>query len=224
MDCTTAIVKKLFNNKFRCSQTKCKAIITNVIAPVVTKQTDEELKEAHFISVLIDSSNHLEKKLVTLVVRYYHAEKGVVLELVNLGGETSELLFSYVLEVLQKLDILEKVIAVSEDNTNTNFGGKKRKGKYNLCFKMQENTVNNLIGIGCPAHVMHNAVQTAVDGLPIDLHLITKKIYQHFHIYCVRVEELKSFCEFTNTEDKTVLGNGKTRWLSLSLACSPECY
>jgi hypothetical protein len=58
-------------------------------------------------------------------VRYYHAEKGVkvkVLELVHLGGETSELLFSYVLEVLQKLDLLEKVIAVSADNTNTNFG------------------------------------------------------------------------------------------------------
>jgi hypothetical protein len=66
---------------------------TNVIAPFATKQTDEELKEARFISVLIDSSNHLDKKLVSLVVRYYNAEKGVkVLELVNLGGETSELL------------------------------------------------------------------------------------------------------------------------------------
>jgi hypothetical protein len=66
---------------------------------------------------------------VLLVVRYYHAEKGVVLEL---GRETSELLFSYVLEVLQKLDFLENVIAVSADNTNTNFDGRKRKGKYNL--------------------------------------------------------------------------------------------
>jgi hypothetical protein len=34
---------------------------TNVIAPFATKQTDEELKEARFISVLIDSSNHLDK-------------------------------------------------------------------------------------------------------------------------------------------------------------------
>jgi hypothetical protein len=56
-----------------------------------------------------------------------------VLELVNLGGETSELLFSYMLEVLQKLDLLKKVIAISADNTNTNFGGKN-----NLHFKMQE--------------------------------------------------------------------------------------
>jgi hypothetical protein len=47
------------------------------------------------------------------------------------------------------------------------------------------------------------------------LQLIIKKIYQYFHIYCVQVEELKSFCKFTNTEHKTVLGNSKTRWLSL---------
>lgn len=70
MDCTTTIVRKLFNDKFTCSQTKCKAIITNVIAPFATKQILDELKETRFISVLIDSSNHLDKKLVPLVVRY----------------------------------------------------------------------------------------------------------------------------------------------------------
>jgi hypothetical protein len=40
------------------------AIITNVIAPFATKQILQELKEARFVSVLIDSSNHLDKKLV----------------------------------------------------------------------------------------------------------------------------------------------------------------
>jgi hypothetical protein len=30
MDCTTTIVRKLFNDKFSCSQTKCRKIITNV--------------------------------------------------------------------------------------------------------------------------------------------------------------------------------------------------
>jgi hypothetical protein len=59
------------------------------------------------------------------------------------------------------LDLLEKVIAVLADNTNTNFYGKKRKGKNNLYYKLQERTSNNLIGIGCSAHVMHSAVQTA---------------------------------------------------------------
>jgi hypothetical protein len=64
---------------------KCKAIITNVIAPFATKQIDEELKEARFISVLIDSSNHLDKKLVPLVVRYY-AEKGMKVKVFGVLG------------------------------------------------------------------------------------------------------------------------------------------
>jgi hypothetical protein len=70
------------------------------------------------------SSNHLDENSI-----YFRAERVMivkVLELVNLGGETSELLLSYVLEVLQKLDLFENVIAMSAD---TNFGGKKRKGK-----------------------------------------------------------------------------------------------
>jgi predicted lactoylglutathione lyase len=86
MDCATTIVRKLFNDKFTCSQTKCRAITTNVIVPLATKQILQELLEAPFISVLTDSSNHL-------IARYFHTEKGVmvmVLQLVNLGGETSE--------------------------------------------------------------------------------------------------------------------------------------
>jgi hypothetical protein len=46
---------------------------------------------AHFISLSIDSSNHLDEKIVPLIVRYFHTEKDVMvkgLELVNLGGET----------------------------------------------------------------------------------------------------------------------------------------
>jgi hypothetical protein len=77
--------------------------------PFATKQILQELKEAHFISVLIESSNHLDKKLVPLIVRYFHAEKDVmvkVLELINLGGETSGLLLSYVLEVVQISSIM----------------------------------------------------------------------------------------------------------------------
>jgi hypothetical protein len=55
-----------------------------------------------------------------------------VLELVNLCDIIPHLLLSYVLEVLQKLDILEKVIAISAHKTSINFDGKKGKAKNNL--------------------------------------------------------------------------------------------
>jgi hypothetical protein len=82
MNCTTTVVKKLFNDKFTCSQRKCRAIIASVIAPFATKHILQELKEDCFISVLIDSSNHLNEKLVPLIVRYFHAEKGVMVNMV----------------------------------------------------------------------------------------------------------------------------------------------
>jgi uncharacterized protein (DUF488 family) len=63
MDCTATIVRKRFVDKFTCSQTKCREIITNVIALFAAKQILQELKKAHFISVLSDSSNHLDEKV-----------------------------------------------------------------------------------------------------------------------------------------------------------------
>jgi hypothetical protein len=36
------------------------------------------------------------------------------------------------------LDLLENVIAVSADNTNTNFGGRKRKGKIICALKCKK--------------------------------------------------------------------------------------
>jgi hypothetical protein len=83
-------VRKLFNDKFICSQTKCTAIFTNVIAPFAKN----------------------------------------------------------------RLDVIEKVTAISAGNTNRNFGGKKRKGKNNLyyVYKLPDRTSNNLTGIGGAAH------------------------------------------------------------------------
>lgn len=69
--------------------------------------------------------------------------------------------------------------------------------------------------VGCAAHVVHNAVQTAVDVFPIDVQSILGKVFQHFHQYTVRVESLKSVCEFVEIEYKPILGHSKTRWLSL---------
>jgi hypothetical protein len=63
---------------------------------------------------------------------------------VHLGSETSDLLLSYGLKVLQKLDLLENVIAIVADNTNRNFGGKKRKGKNNLYYIFQEKNIKQL--------------------------------------------------------------------------------
>lgn len=107
---------------------------------------------------------------------------------------------------------------MSADNTNTNFGGMKRKGKNNVLYKLEKKLNRKVIGVGCAAHIVHNAVQTAADVLPVDIQGIIRKVFQYFHQFTVRVEHLKLFCDFVDIEYKTVLGASNTRWLSLQPA------
>jgi hypothetical protein len=76
----------------------------------------------------------------------------------------------------------------------------------------------NILGIGCATHILHNALQTSADILPIDVEVTVNKIFHYFHIYMVWVEELKEFCDFINAEYEQILGSVKTKWLSLQPA------
>jgi hypothetical protein len=66
MHCTSTIIRKLLEPKFTCVRTKVPAIVVNVLAPLSSNQIREELEDAKFISVMIDSSNHKHTKLVVI--------------------------------------------------------------------------------------------------------------------------------------------------------------
>lgn len=73
-----------------------------------------------------------------------------------------------------------------------------------------------MVGIGCPAHIMHNYVQTAADILSFDIVTIVVKIFNHFSIiYTVRTERLKEFCDFVGQNYYAILNHSKTHWLPL---------
>lgn len=218
MDCTSGLLRKMYDSKFTCGATKTQAIIINVLFPYVISLIKNQLNAANFVTVMIDSSNHKDLKIVPLLVRYFLPETGVktvIIEFTDLPGETALQLTNYIWELLRTLKIEKKKIALSADNTNTNFEGIVRRGKNNLFTHLNGNIENNMIGIGCSAHILNNAIQSASDTLPIDLQLIISKIFQHFYFYSVRVNTLKEFCEFVNSDYKTILGHSKTRWLSL---------
>jgi hypothetical protein len=74
-----------------------------------------------------------------------------------------------------------------------------------------------IIPIGCSAHIIHNALSTAVSKvIPIDLETIIIKIYYHFKDSTTRVETLKEFCEFVGVTMQSILRHTETRWLSLA--------
>ena len=54
-----------------------------------------------------------------------------------------------------------------------------------------------------------------MDTLPVCVESLLVKIYKFFHIYTVRVTELKNFCEFVEIEYQRILQHGNTTFLSL---------
>lgn len=75
----------------------------------------------------------------------------------------------------------------------------------------------HLLGVGCPAHILHNTLNYAVNLLPIDIESAIIKIYNHFSVYTVRTEKLKDFSVFVEVDYHKILKHTKTRWLSLFL-------
>jgi hypothetical protein len=43
MDCTSSVIRRLHEEKFSCSRTKCESIVVNVLAPFAMEQIFEEL-------------------------------------------------------------------------------------------------------------------------------------------------------------------------------------
>lgn len=70
------------------------------------------------------------------------------------------------------------------------------QGGQNNVFALLKNVKNDLIGIGCFAHVVHNAASISADYLTIDIEQFVFKLYGYFHGQTIRAEALKEFCSF----------------------------
>jgi hypothetical protein len=166
----------------------------------------------------MDSSNRSEVKLVPIVARYFSIEEGIKVKLLHfdeVSGESAEILAQHLLQCVKKYKLEEKLVCYTADNTNSNFGGVKRKGEEHVFRKVQSDLDMPILEIGCSAHIVQKSVQTACDSLPLDTEDTVIKIYKYFHIYTVRATKLKQFCEFVETDYKKILSHSSTRFLSL---------
>jgi hypothetical protein len=110
---------------------------------------------------------------------------------------------TYIINVLHKYKLSDKVIAFCGQNCHTNFGGAATRGGNNIFAKLKTTNLKLKIQvIGCVAHMLHNALQTSTDILSIDVEAIVNKIFQYFHTCMVWLEELKEFCDFINWKCK----------------------
>lgn len=217
-DCTSKLIKHIYDSRFSSARTKTEAIICNVIAPFIKKGVLTDIADVNFLSVTIDSSNRKNIKLVPVVIRYFNKKVGVavrLLEFQDLPGETSDILSNYIIKVLEKMGISKKLICFCADNTNLNFGGRVRNGRENIFRKLIASLKKNIMGIGCIAHILNNCVNKACEMLPIDIEVLIVKVFKHFHIYTTRVTEFQEFCKIADVGFKQLLSHTRTRFLSM---------
>lgn len=200
------------------NRTKATAIVKNVLSPLSKSKTMKELEDIYFISVSCDISNHGATKLLSILIQYYDVGhsgiKTKILESLTIEEETSDTITNMILTVLKKYSLLEKCVAFSGDNCNTNFG-KDRKGQNDVYAKLKNRLQKKIIDIDCPAHIINNTVYKGCDNFSIDIESIIMKIFNYFSVFTVRTEALKDFCEQSEVEYSKLLCHSKTRWLSL---------
>ncbi|KAL4131754.1 hypothetical protein QTP88_009023 [Uroleucon formosanum] len=106
-------------------------------------RSNDSPSTATWASISTDASNHGSQKMFPILVRYFLPYEGVqvkILEFKELFGENSDIIVSYVADVLREHNILSKIVAFCGDNTNCNFGGSERKGKNNVFAKLNQIT------------------------------------------------------------------------------------
>lgn len=114
-----------------------------------------------------------------------------ILDLQDQPGETSDIIVKYLVQVLTDNSLTAKVVAFCGDNANVNFGGAARRGTNNVFVKLQSSLEKPLVGIGCEAHIIHNAIKSAADGLPVDTWITNALLLRYIHFFTFTRFELK---------------------------------
>lgn len=220
MQCTSEIVRCVFDQKqFACSASKASAIVTGVLEPMILNQIQLELDKALFVCLSTDTSSRKEVTMYPIIARYFLPLEGIKTRLIdfsNLFSEKGKDIFDVLKSSWEKWNIREKISSFCADNCKTNFGNTDREGgKLNVFFRLKEALGDNLVGVGCTAHILHNAPEDAcLNALPFDIQHILVLIYKQFYASTKQTEALKAFCDEVSVEYSKVKGCPSTRFLA----------
>ncbi|KAL0852636.1 hypothetical protein ABMA27_016911 [Loxostege sticticalis] len=225
MECTASLTRKMFADSetaknLKCGKTKTEAIVNQVVAPHTITTIIETLRNISCLSVATDASNHGADKLFPILIQYFNwTGNGIetkILDLQTLPNETSLSIANLIYETLSTYQLTTKCVAFIGDNANVNFGGVNRNPGQNVFTRLKESLEKeHLIGVGCPAHIMHNSLRNGIELMKLDIESIILKIFNYFSVYTVRTEALKEFCNYVEIDYQPLLRHSKTRWLSL---------
>jgi hypothetical protein len=146
-----------------------------MLAPHLVAMENRDLNEISCSSASTDGSNHGSLKQFLVMVQYFHKVHGntfILIDLNSTSNEKSETTANYITRTLKDHGLLTKSIAFSGDNTNINFGGINRSGNKNIFHALKYKLKKELVGFGCPAHIL----QHGPDTLSVDIECIVMKI------------------------------------------------
>lgn len=219
LDCTVQLNSLIYADstiasKMQLGRTKASSIAFNVLGPFSIESTLEELRNnSTFFGVSTDASNHGSDKLFPILLRYYVTTEGIKLCLLDFfedPDESANAIFSNLKNKIENSGLSLKYISCySADNANVNFG------RFHSAYQLFRNENPNIIPVGCPAHIVNNAVKFSLAKCTFDLETLILKTFGHFSSQAKRVKELKDFFNFVDLEYKAILRHVPTRWLSL---------
>jgi len=219
-DCSMKLNKKLFADsdtakKVHCGRTKAEAIVENILAPHSMKIVLEEMHDIAF-AVATDASNHGNRKMFPVAVRYFNCVEGVQNKLIDFyedSDETAAAVSQKLIDVITKHGLhIQNVSAYTADNASVNYG--KNKSVY----KMLTNQNPSIMKANCNCHVIHNAARYACKTLKFDVENLVLKVYSEFSVSAKRSSEVLACFEFLDMNPDGVLRHVVTRWLSLFTA------
>lgn len=131
---------------------------------MIIDQIESEFENARFVTISTDAFNHRELKIFPIILRCFLPTEGVktrLIELKKLPGKTGEQIFKMLEAILSKWNIQSKMIAYSADQCTGQFWKCRKNWRKNVFVRMQDKFNNNLIGMGCIAHILHNTPHDA---------------------------------------------------------------
>ncbi|XP_070587501.1 zinc finger protein 862-like [Erythrolamprus reginae] len=177
---------------------RCKELISH-IAEIIRKNLISELKEAKYVSLMLDgSTDKAGVEQLILYVRYIkdNRVKEVFLSVSPLEMATADGYLEALTEELRTLGLVgwlssSHLIAIGTDGAASMIGTEN-----GLVQKIRQN-ISHLIGIHCVAHRLNLSVLSSVKQAKLidDLDSILKKLYQFYQYSPKRMRQLKQVAE-----------------------------
>lgn len=220
MACSSKLLRIVYDQKkFACSATKSSTIVSGVFEPMVLDRIKAELEQALYVCRSTDTSSRNEITMYPIIARYFLPLEGIKTRLIdfsNMYRETGKDIFDVLKSTWEKWNIRDKISLFCGDNCPTNFGNVDRvHGEKNVFARLQQEIGDNLVGVGCILHILHNAPEDAISSvLPFDIQNVLVLIYKRFYKSTKQTEALKEFCNEMSMEYSKVKGCPKTRFLA----------